>query len=424
MVGRLNLSRMLLICSWCSLFYMANARADFYLHSWEDHRSDAKTYDLGIQLGYYSTSQNFDSNSVLRTPTGFQGYNRFETDFNGSMGITPTLTGFARLTWARVQVLGTARPGVAYGLADQTVGLNLKVLGTTMENRLAKYHLHLQIQADLPAYDNTNAYSNQIPFMGDGSIDMTGGAFFVIDFIKDRERTFSLDFGVGATYRTQGFSAAIPWSVSARYLPTGDGVFGTLSLTGVQSLATDKAVFTTSSSLGTGGSFVTNAINPAIVSIGGEAGYQFIGLGHDVGLVAQAAQTLTGQAVPCGLYISVGLRVALGAHSTPRFDFNNDQGLKNYPEPRAGVVDYHFEAKVLKTNDRLNLIKIDKGRDDGVEEGQVFDIFSIKANGTAREAVARTKVSSVQAKEAVLTITEFFKEVWIEENFLAKRPIQ
>ena len=40
------------------------------------------------------------------------------------------------------------------------------------------------------------------------------------------------------------------------------------------------------------------------------------------------------------------------------------------------------------------------------------------------QAVARTQVTSVRMEESALTITEYFREVWIEPGFLAKRPLQ
>jgi hypothetical protein len=72
----------------------------------------------------------------------------------------------------------------------------------------------------------------------------------------------------------------------------------------------------------------------------------------------------------------------------------------------------------------MNLIKIDKGSQDGVELNQEYDVFLVKQNGATGEAVARARVTSVKPTEAALTITEFFREVWIEEGFLVKRPLQ
>ena len=56
--------------------------------------------------------------------------------------------------------------------------------------------------------------------------------------------------------------------------------------------------------------------------------------------------------------------------------------------------------------------------------GQLFDIFSVKPNGQIGDAVARAKVTSVKNDEAALTITEYFKEVLINEGFIAKRLVQ
>ena len=92
-----------------------------------------------------------------------------------------------------------------------------------------------------------------------------------------------------------------------------------------------------------------------------------------------------------------------------------------YNKANQGIQDYSLEATVTKANDRLNLVKIDKGSIDGVEKGQVFDIFSVRSDGRAAEAVARAQVTSVKSDEAALTIIEYFKEKNINEGFIAKR---
>jgi hypothetical protein len=87
-------------------------------------------------------------------------------------------------------------------------------------------------------------------------------------------------------------------------------------------------------------------------------------------------------------------------------------------------VSYSLESKVIRSNDRLNLVKIDKGSQDGVEVGQIFDLFVPSTDQNTGEAVARGRVSNLKFNEAALVIQEYFKEVSIDNGFVARRLIE
>jgi hypothetical protein len=97
---------------------------------------------------------------------------------------------------------------------------------------------------------------------------------------------------------------------------------------------------------------------------------------------------------------------------------------EDYTRSNQGFQNYSLDAKVLRSNDRLNLVKIDKGTNEGVDVGQIFDVFSVQADGTVGDAVARCEVANVKADQAALSVTEYYKEIWIDEGFVAKRLIQ
>ncbi|HUP55858.1 MAG TPA: hypothetical protein VM598_00285, partial [Bdellovibrionota bacterium] len=97
---------------------------------------------------------------------------------------------------------------------------------------------------------------------------------------------------------------------------------------------------------------------------------------------------------------------------------------KVYGAANRGFVNYSIEGRVMRVSDRRGQIRIDRGSQDGVEVGQVFDIFVTKPDGTTGEGVARCKVSSVKPEESTLSIVEYFREIWIDEGFVARRLIQ
>jgi hypothetical protein len=187
------------------------------------------------------------------------------------------------------------------------------------------------------------------------------------------------------------------------------------------SLHDDQTTDILDSSIGTigaGGSYMVNAINPSLIAARGQLGYQ---ISDTIIFTTEASQTLWGQGAPAGLNITFGVQARWGERQSKNPE---KQSPSDYGKSNQGFVNYAFEARVVKVNDRMNLIKIDKGSQDGVELNQEYDVFLVKQNGATGEAVARARVTSVKPTEAALTITEFFREVWIEEGFLVKRPLQ
>ena len=101
------------------------ARADYYLHSWENHRTPSKTVELRAESSYYVSTGNFSSDGSFYTPSTLDHYTRIQTDLSLNWGIAHHLTVFGRLGLAQV---GVTQPNglsaTTFGFADQTLGLN------------------------------------------------------------------------------------------------------------------------------------------------------------------------------------------------------------------------------------------------------------------------------------------------------------
>lgn len=400
------------------------ARADFYLHSWEEQVQSEGSLHFNEELGYYKTDTNFDVSGNQQNPVALKAYHRLQNDLSARWGAISRLTFFGRFTWSRVQIdLITGGSGSAFGLGDQTLGANFRVFERKSEDGPFASTVSVQAQGDFPLYSNIKAQEKGTPFLGDSSTDLTAGAFVTLPFSQRKTSGFLLTGGAGYTRRSGNFSAALPWSFSARYVPIRDGFKAGASFFGLYSLNTDPngsnatLVNSTLGSSGSGGSYMTNAINPSLYTFRGDIGWE---TPQEVGLSFSFSRALTGTFAPSGFAVMAGVQFRMGS---PRKRSDVLQPHE-YGQSNQGFVDYTFEAHVTKTNDRLNMIKIDKGSQDGVEMGQIFDFFKVNTDGTLAEAVARGKVSAIKNSEAVITITEYFKEVWIEEGFVAKKPLQ
>jgi hypothetical protein len=399
------------------------AKADFYLHYWQNQHDNEHELRLQADGGFYLTKQNYDANGQPTVPAGFDQYSRVEGDLTASYGILPRLSAYARLSWARTELDMATSTSTNMGFADNTAGLSFRAFDFSKPGKPDGITIDAQAQIDYPFYSNVNLTG---PALGDASTDFTGGAFVNVPVWTRKSNQILLTGGAGYTYRTNGFSSAIPWSVTAALNPVGEGWIASVTGYGTQSLKTDARTATLlnntpSSTISplTGGSFISNAANPSLLVVRGEAGYQIT---PEIGVTGFVSQSIWGQAAPSGFYAGGGFRYRLGGHR------KNVDGThltpREYGRSNQGFVNYDVEAHVTRVNDRLNLVKIDKGSQDGIEAGQTFDIFAVKKDGSTGDAVARARVSNVQAAESALTVDEYFKEVWIDEGFLAKRPVQ
>jgi hypothetical protein len=412
-----------------ALFSSTPARADFFIHSWDNHHTNAKLLDVGADVMWYRTTSNFDSTGSSFEPSGLGSYQRIILDLNAIYGITSKLSIYGRLDWEMSKVDSTntsAFTGTGYGFGDQTVGLNYRIY--------EKPHtaaIDLQGQIDFPTYSNTAAPANgteatNAPNLGDASVDVTGGAFLTYLLADKAENDVKFIGGVGYTYRGSSFSAAVPWSAQVALQPKREGFVAQVGGFGVQSLNTDShpnnsiLLNTSSGSLGTGGSYITNAINPSQATLRGLAGWR---TRDDLQFNVSVAQCVWGHEAPNGLTLAFGFQTHFGEEKDTGPQDPALQSTVKYGHSNKGYVNYGLEAKVLRANDRFQLVKIDKGLDHGVQIGDTFDIFMTNADGSVGSAVARGRVTSAKGSEAAIRIEEYFKEVWIEEGFTARRPI-
>ena len=404
-----------------SLILAQAAKADFYLHPWMNHQQGKQLLEIKVTSDYFSTTQNFDSYGKLFIPSQLQNYSRFGADLTGSLGWTERLTFFGNLSWARTQVDTVTATGSSFGLADQMLGANYRVIGSsTTGHTPSRLLVDLQNRLDIPAYSNSDSDLNDSPWLGDASQDFSVGGFLKTPLLQKQTRTLFLEGGLAYTYRSGGFSSALPWSVFLDLDTPEKGWLFRLGMSGLYSLNTDPTTPNSSKSAGTGGSFMSNAINPTLMTVAGQLGYR---LDRKFDIITGASQSIAGHNAPAGFQIFGGLLIRIGG-SAPTLS-PAKLSPAEYGKSNQGFVNYQgAEAKVLKTNDRLNIIKINKGSNDGVELGQNFDIFSVKPNGEIGDAVARGRVSSIKGDEAVLSVTEYFREVWIDEGFVARRPIE
>ena len=401
------------------------ASAHPLLEYWQNRTGSHAGLILEPRGGYYSTSNNFNESSnstpVVNTNT------RMLFDLNASYGLNDDWFLFGRLSLLSMK---TERPllgdSSAFGLADQLLGLAWRIASTEGGSSFS-----LQFDARIPAYKNRGASV----YAGDGSKDLTMGGFAEIPIPFVPLTDFYLEAGLGYTYRTDGFSSAVPWSFIIKRDPAYRGFGFEAGLMGQVSMkndaATNNSAAAASASLdrltGSGGSMLIDGINPSWFAIRGRLSYKLNG---GPSIYTEASTPISGTSIPSGLLLSAGASIDFGETGEEPIG-SMDAPKKNESKPARNKIEgriqsvlrdefnsYDLEAKVLSVNDRLNLVKIDQGSTQSVEKGQYFDIFQ------GEKPLARAKVTHVKDEEAALTVIEYYQDHWIETGSTARRLLR
>jgi hypothetical protein len=351
-------------------------------------------------------------------------------DLNGSFGISDDFFAFGRLSLhsARVTVLDQVSRS-AFGLSDQLAGVSYRAL-----NSASGISMNLQAEVTIPGYNNTDAKNSGNAYLGDGTIDVTGGGFF--EFPLGSSREIYLEAGGAYTYRSKGFSACFPYSLKLKRDPATRGFMYEAGVAGQFSLKTDiatedlqaRSILDQDRLAGSGGSNLINALNPSWIQVIGKLGYKNR---HGQVLYAGASAPFFGTNSSAGFSITVGAILDFGRKPKPPAEEAYQPGASPAPKPakhapsgrpslskKMSFSTYDLDAKILNSNDQLYLIRINKGSMDGVESGQYFDIY---ADTTP---VARAKVMQVKDEEAILSVVEYFQERSIETEFIARRLVR
>jgi hypothetical protein len=403
-----------------------SARADYLatagVGSWELRPQKAGILSIEPRFFLMNSNSNFDPTGTAAAVTDLNAWSRIQGEAAVRYGISERVSLLGKMTWSLVQTdhATATYSGTAFGFGDQTVGLSYRAYqsrGTSLRPH-ENLRVDLVLLGDIPTYTNPIAAANQPPFLGNGSFDLTFSPLLTWTFSGTETEATQLIGSFGYTYRSGGYSMHLPWTVGIRREVTnGTGFqFSTLAR-GTISMRNDERTLlgdTLGPANGAGGSAAINAINPMLVEAQVQAGFR---LAPTFAIAGFGHFPLYGQNIPAGLRLGAQLSIDFGHSQRKRPDQLSN---KDYERGNQGFVTYGLEAKVLRANDRLNLVKIDKGANDGVEQGQHFDIFPILQNGKTGEAIARAQVTAVRAQESALSVTEYYREVLIDEGFVAR----
>lgn len=398
------------------------AKAQIFLNPWEPHLASHELWQLQPELSIFSSSSNYSDDAVPVVGTTFTSYKRTQLQVGIEYGITDRITAYSLLRAAQVSVSNGAASRSASGLTDQTFGVSIRFWQPEEE-----YHpdfsqfVAFQLQGDFATYNNIKAENAGKIFLGDGSTDGVAGGVSRIRLFQSPETLWSIVVGAGLQFRSDAFSKALPWIVQVQYRKKPLGLFFDFGIDGLQSFATDKtspisAVTQARIINASSGSYFTNAINPSLLDLRIKVGNWF---SPTLAASLQFLTTIRGQTAPKGIQIAGAATFRFGVTPSP---------VENRPRKKItsvpGFATYDMEATILSVSDRFHVLKINRGKNDGVALTDTFDIVESKTTGKSGTLVARGKVTSLKEEEAVITVQEYYREVWIQPGFIAKRVME
>lgn len=381
-------------------FFSLTARGAVDHYSWGSPRIRENRGEIRLQ---------FEPQGALARSLspGFQSAYRTTGRVDAAFGVAHWLTVFVQARWA----LQTLNSVVNYGFTDQTLGAHWRLFQSQSQHT----QIGLQTQADLPFfYLRPLAAGSGLPDLGDGSFDGSGHLFWWQKWAEIRSwpgesADFLSTVGVGGTYRSHFFSASVPWSVLLEVAPRERGLALAAFLHGQVSLRTDPYVAGSIErpTTGSGGTFWTYAPNPSWISVGGNLGYRF---SRHFSLQAAFQQGVWAMNAPLLSSAALQLQFRLGGGSSATDEKSN-----------RGFSSYDFTTRVIRVRDSEHQVVIRQSGNEGVAIGQLFDIFKEQGERLNQSAIARGKVSSVQLKEAVIDVEEYFQESILNPQAVARR---
>ena len=433
-----------LLVLWWIFSAPRSANAHPIVQFWENETGNHTGLLFEPRVSYYSTSANYNSSAQATPIANSTTVSRMYYDLKLSLAVSEDFFIFGRGTVLSSKVKSaTAADRSVTGLGDQMLGMAFRLVPPSNG-----FGFNLQFNATLPAYANPATPSqapNNDPYKGDGSIDLTSGAFIEIPLAS----AWKIEAGAAYTYRSKGYSSAIPWSLMIKHTPESEGLILAAGLKGQMSMSTDKTSLTTvtnDQNAGAGGSYLISALNPGWIMPQAELGFKN---GSGQSFYALAAFPMAGSDAPKGILIAGGIQFDFGAesHSSHSAVENTDEAERPRratapPAPTKSAAPVHkkklakasqfttydMEANVSSVNDTFYVIKIDKGSSDNVEKGQTFDIFHVTQNPITTQKdeklIARATVSRLKDNEAALNVLEYYVDQWIEEGFTARRAVK
>jgi hypothetical protein len=385
-------------------FGLSTASSNLTLHPWTPYLMSGTAPELRAQFHYLSSQANWNRFGSPFQPNGLN-YQRLITDLSVAHPLGETWSTFGRVSLSGIRSQSPTQVGGRIGFADQTIGVQHQF------KAFEKVQARAQFQVDFPTYQPEPHDLT----LGVGSLDFTGGGFLSYLAFPSRKLDLNLWIGAGLTYRTGYYSAAIPWQVGAHLKSHPSRIELEVALSGVSSLKSDPHSYSPAffrENLGRDSSLISGAMNPSWIQGKVQLGYRW---GNQTFLAVSATKSIWGQMSPQLTGMGIQFQLPLQGQASSSTPPATEAGVGSSGQPvNPSFLDTSAEVHITKTNERLGLIKISLGSEEGIRVGDEFNVISkVEA---AKNPIARARVTHLRNHESALKILEYYKDHWISED--------
>ncbi len=375
---------------------------------------------LGLGGSYLKTTSNFDSAGTKNSLLSAGSFESLQADLFAQYGISNVITLVANIPYVQNTVIGVSTVDRTQTITTSGSGAGDGTFGVRYEPFRNPVRIIGDLQLQFPLYSRLT--TDQWPVLTTGSVAPQGTGVTEFTVMGRVEYPIATDIYLGAalghTARTGGFSNLLPYEGYFLYEQT-KGVFARLGLRGAIAIADDQFVGspppTTPKDRASNviaGSQAYNAINPSYLNVSGAIG-TYIGKSVFVNLGGELP--LLGKDIPASPLFTATLGFDLGGKDL-------DSG---YTHSNRGFQEYYLTCKVIRANNNLRQILIDRGSNDQIRVGELLDVFEPDGkNGTFGETVGRGRVLEVGPTRAKIQVLEYFKEIALQEGFVVRRPVR
>ncbi|MGZ3692878.1 MAG: hypothetical protein ACXWQO_01420 [Bdellovibrionota bacterium] len=389
---------------------------------------------VSLDTSYFLTRENYNKMGVVEKPSALNTLSYTNAKFHIGYGFAPKVSLFAQFDGRGLfekNNLHTNQADVEnYGLGDVFVGLRWLLYRSRASDRVYptewtpnSWLVVAEGTWNFPLYDKT---AQGKPPLGDQSNDFTALgrlAWYANEWL-------GLSGSLGYTYRTAGYSAALPWNLRADFSLT-DNQTGWRFWADLQSYeAIAKSLFTvnpTQLDFFPSGSLLFKSDAPTLRTVVLGAGFL---LSKKWEMVAGGIFTASGVAAAKGMGGSLG--VAYRPYQIPEIhyeQYRKEQIQRLQAEPQSykkkTVLHYGLSTTILKVSGAGNYFKIATGSQDGIKAGDSFQIFAQdKMDGEVRRPLAIARVVIARPNDSFLRVEQKLNEdVVIQAGQEARRVI-
>lgn len=378
----------------------------------EELNRDYKEFQLSFHGSMYKTRDNFSSNRLEESLPPGNAYTLFKETTSASFGFNENLSLFINADFGYSEMKTPLYTNTNSSFGDSELGLRWFPKFEFL-NFMFEFGSVLPLYARGSADQWSTVGRETSSVVGNGTVEPW--VFFSPEF--NLGNNFWLELGGGAKYRSSGFSNLYLANISLEY-KTPKNFFMRLSAkyfdTAMEDQYSNQTLNCERSTQRMGGSLLFNSINPTLLAASLSTGYY---LGEKSFISAEYSQDIWGKNTSSGFSASLGLG----------FHFGHDDRMSTLPLKKSEPFrQYSTSARIIRLNQKMNLITIDKGSSYGFKNGEVLHIFKVDSTTDPSDYgnfITSARIIDVESSRSTLQIVDIYDLNQIKEGFVVRKPL-